>query len=133
MFIASTQLALLTRRFGNHLVFVGGAILLSGYPAVTALAQDMTLFLAASVLGGVASAFAMGALGNYLLDKVPAERRSMSLGWYVLILNAAILLASLGGPLLAQFTGLGLALFLSAGGRALSSLILWRWGKQKNR
>jgi hypothetical protein len=77
----------------------------------------------------VGSAFAGGALGNYLLDKVPDQRRSMSLGWYVLILNAAILIASLGGPLLAQYTGLGLALFLSAGGRALSSFVVWRWGK----
>ncbi|HJS28932.1 MAG TPA: MFS transporter [Anaerolineales bacterium] len=129
MFLASTQLAKLSRRFGNHLVFVGGAVLLSGYPAVTALAQGMTLYLVASVLGGVGSAFAGGALGNYLLEKVPVERRSMSLGWYVLILNAAILLASLGGPLIAQFTGLGLALFLCAAGRALTSLIVWKWGK----
>ena len=87
------------------------------------------MFLFATIIGGLLAAISTGVVGNYLLDKVPNRQRPLYLSWYIITLNGAVLLGSLLGPILSFHLGLILALFVIAGGRGLSGLVLWRWGQ----
>lgn len=126
--LVSLQLGALTDKMGNQRVTALGAMIMSGYPALTAASQGLGLILVASVAGGVGWALAGGALNNYVLDRVPDSDRPAHLAWYNLAFNAAILLGSLSGPLLAGTIGLSLALSLIAVARLVTALSMWRWG-----
>jgi MFS family permease len=128
VFAGSTQLNRVTQRLGNQRVTALGVLLLAGYPAVTAVMQGPALFLGVSLLGGLGWAFAGGAIGNYILERTPDDDRPAHLAWYNLALNAAILLGSLLGPLLAGWIGLLAALIVGAIARALAGLFIWRRG-----
>lgn len=128
VFIGSLQLERLTRRLGNRRLVGLGATMLSGYPALLSLSRGVGLFLVTSAVGGLAWSLLGGAVGNYLLEKVPADDRPAHLAWYNLALNGAILLASLLGPLLGNWLTVGPALAAAALLRLLVALALLRWG-----
>jgi len=113
-FLGSTRLAGLIDRWGNHRVTVLGVFLMSGYPFLTGITRDLSLFLVTSIYGGAAWSLAGGALGNYLLEIIPAGERPAYLGWYMVVMNAAALLGSLTGPFLAGIFGIIPTLFLVA-------------------
>ena len=125
--LGSLQFARFAKRFGNHFLATVGAILLSVYPLLTAFTPNLTVYLITSVIGGFAWSLVGGALGNYLLEKVPETDRPAYLAWYNLALNAAILFGSLSGSLLASQIGLSFALFVAFGLRALAGYAIWRW------
>ena len=128
VFLGSTQLARLARRMGNQRVTAIGAMLMSSYPGLIALSRGLGLYISASLAGGFGWALFGGAINNYILDKVPQNDRPAHLAWYNLALNAAILLASLAGPLLGGWLGLSLALGIIALCRLLAGFLIWRWG-----
>jgi MFS family permease len=128
VFIGSMQLDRLVRRLGNQRVTAIGALFMGSYPAFMALAQGLALYLFGSVMGGVGWALVGGALVNYVLEKVPADHRPAYLAWYNLALNAALLLGSLVGPLVAGFITVPVALILFAVARCLAALAILRWG-----
>ncbi len=128
VFVGSTQLSRVTHRLGNQRVTALGVLLLAGYPAVTAVMQGPVMFLAVSLLGGLGWSFAGGGIANYVLERTPNDDRPAHLAWYNLALNAAILLGSLLGPLLAGWIGLFAALMVAAVARALAGLFIWRRG-----
>jgi len=66
-------------------------------------------------------------LTNYVLEKTPEDHRPAYLAWYNLALNAALLIGSLIGPLVAGWVGLTVALLLFASFRILAALVIWRW------
>jgi predicted MFS family arabinose efflux permease len=78
---------------------------------------------------GIVSSLQGVALSNYLLEISPDDERPMYLAWYTLVLNAAILIGSLVGPMLAQRLGLVPALVVVAVGRALSAGGIWLSGR----
>jgi hypothetical protein len=122
VFVASTQLERLAQRLGNRQVTAIGAMLMATYPAFMALAPGVGLFLAGSAMGGLGWSLVSGALTNYLLETIPADRRPAYLAWYNLALNAALLLGSLAGPVFAALFGVPAALLLFAGLRFLAAL-----------
>jgi hypothetical protein len=122
----STQLDRLNRRWSNHRLTAIGALLLSTYPLLTAFTPNLEVYVVTSLLGGIAWALVGGAVGNYLLEKVPPYDRPAYLAWYNLALNAAILLGSLGGPVLVAQIGLPAALIVSAVMRAVAAGAIWR-------
>lgn len=126
--VGSTQLGRLSNRFGHKQVMVLGVAGMALYPALTALTQELTLFLITSLVGGLVWSLVGGAIGNYILERIPEEERPSYLAWYNLALNAAILLGSMLGPLLANQVGLVVALLLITAVRYLSAVALWRWG-----
>lgn len=128
VFVGSTQLSRAAQRLGNQRVLAVGVLLLAGYPAITALMQGAPAFLLVSLLGGLGWSFAGGAIANYILERTPDNDRPAHLAWYNLALNAAILLGSLLGPLLAGWIGLVAALMVAAIARALAGLFIWRKG-----
>jgi len=125
--VGSTQLDRLVRRLGNRRVTAIGAMFMSAYPAFMSWAHGLGLFMVASVLGGFGWALVGGALTNYVLEKVPADHRPGYLAWYNLALNAALLMGSLLGPLVAGSLGVPLALMLFAAFRFMAALAIWRW------
>lgn len=129
VFIGSTQLARLIDKWGNHRVTVIGALMMAAYPGLTALTHGVGLYLVTSCVGGLAWSLAGGAMGNYLLDKIPAEERPGYLAWYMVALNVAVLLGSMVGPLISRGVGLSEALALIAVGRFFSAAAIWYWGK----
>ena len=128
VFIGSTQLNRVTQRLGNQRVLAIGVLLLAGYPAVTAVMQGPPVYLLVSLLGGLGWSFAGGAIANYILERTPDDDRPAHLAWYNLALNAAILIGSLLGPLLAGWIGLMAALLVAAIARALAGMFIWRRG-----
>jgi MFS family permease len=127
VFVGSTQLDRLTRRLGNQRVTAIGAVLMSSYPAFMAWAQGLELFLVGSAAGGLGWSLVGGALTNYLLEKIPADHRPAYLAWYNLATNAALLLGSLVGPLVAGVVGVPAALLAFAALRFLGAwgILLW--------
>jgi MFS family permease len=80
------------------------------------------------LLGGLGWSLAGGGIANYILERTPNDDRPAHLAWYNLALNAAILLGSLVGPLLAGWIGLFGALMIAAIARGLAGLFIWRRG-----
>ncbi|CAN5501337.1 hypothetical protein BH10CHL1_BH10CHL1_41300 [soil metagenome] len=124
--IGSLQISHLVKRWGNHTLMVLGVLLMSLHPFVTAFTTNLPAFLVASLIGGAAWSIVGGAVGNYLLEKVPNTDRPAYLAWYNLALNAAVLLGSLGGSWLAKEVDLSTALLISFCIRALAAYAIWR-------
>jgi hypothetical protein len=125
--VGSTRLAQVTRSLGNQRVTAIGAMFMSLYPALMALSHGVGLFLVASAMGGLGWSLVGGALVNYLLEKVPEDRRPPYLVWYNLALNAALLLGSLLGPFVAELVSVRIALAIFAGFRFAAALVILRW------
>jgi len=123
--VGSLGISKLTDLWGNRRVTAVGAILLSLYPLLTGFMSGLWMYIVVSLIGGLAWSLVGAAIGNYLLENVPATDRPAYLAWYNLSLNLAILLGSLLGPLLAQQFGLVEALFISFVARALGGIFLW--------
>jgi MFS family permease len=128
VFFGSLRVGQLSQRWGNPRLTALGAVLICLHPLLTAFAEGLPLFLLASVIGGAAWSLVGGAVGNYLLEKVPNTDRPAYLAWYNLALNAAVLLGSLGGSWLAGLLELSTALLLCCVIRVLAGLFIWRVG-----
>lgn len=126
--VGSVPLGRLTAKMGNKRLFAIGITGMAFYPALTAATQGVGLFLFTAAVGGLAWSLAGGAIANYILERVPEDDRPAYLAWYNLALNAAVLLGSLGGPLLAESFSITTALVIIAIGRFLVALSFWRWG-----
>ncbi len=129
VFLGSTQLDRLTRRFGNFRLTAAGAVLLAAYPGFTALAVDYKLIMVAAVTGGFAWALMGGAQLNYLLEVIPVNQRPAYLAWYTVALQAAILAGSLLGPVIGRGIGLVPAMALFTFGRVFSGLVIYWLGR----
>jgi len=123
--LGSLGVSRLAERWGNQRVTVIGGLLLSLYPLLTAVMTNVSVFMLVSVIGGLSWSLVGGAIGNYLLENVPATDRPAYLAWYNLALNLAVLLGSLAGPLLADAVGLVEALLISFVARALGAVAIW--------
>jgi MFS family permease len=124
----STQLSRIVQRLGHKKVTglgVGGMAL---YPFMLALSHQVWHFYFVSLLGGYVWAMAGGAFANYMLEHIPPGDRPSHLAWYTIILNTAVLIGSLGGPIIAGQMGLSGALILFALLRFLSGLAILKWG-----
>jgi MFS family permease len=126
--IGSTQLARVSSRIGQGRTTGLGMVLLSIYPTLLSMATGAGLYLVANFIGGFAWALAGGAIYNYLLERVPAETRAAHLAWFTVAANAAILIGSLSGPVIAGFMTLNLALLIFALARLAAGIAIMRWG-----
>ncbi len=127
--LGSTQLVRLTRRLGHHKITGWGVAGMSVYPVVLAFSRTVGHYYALSAFGGLVWALAGGAYANYLLDAIPEDDRPAHLAWYQMMLNTAILAASLAGPALAAVSGLGPALVISGVLRLAAGAAILKWGK----
>lgn len=128
VFFGSTQFARISQRIGNQITIALGIAFLSLYPVITSIMQLPWQLLAVSLIGGFGWSLVGGAIGNYLLERAPENDRPAHLAWYNLALNAGILIGSLAGPALSQAVGLTTALIIAGIARAVSAILVWRWG-----
>ena len=128
MLASSLRLKSVVDRFGNRNVMLAGTFLYGSYPLLLALATDQTLYLAASVSGGILWGLTNGSMVNRLMERVGTQDVPSGMAIHNLALNLGILSGSIIGPLLGDNFGLRTALFASAGLRVLASLLLARWG-----
>lgn len=126
LFLGSTQLDFVTRRFGHRRTMALGIMTISLYPLIISQAEGPALFLVASLLGGLGWAMAGGAVGNFVLENTPDDSRPPYLAWYNMALQAGVLLGALIAPLLAGWWGLAVGLIFAAACRFLTGLAIWR-------
>jgi MFS family permease len=118
----------LAHRIGNKKLTGWSVSLMSVYPSLLALSSQVWHFYGLSLISGLSFAMMSGSYANYMLENIPADDRPSHLAWYNIILNAAILISSLGGPLMADQLGLVRALLLIAALRFFSGLAILKWG-----
>ncbi|MDQ3006768.1 MAG: MFS transporter [Chloroflexota bacterium] len=126
--ISSTRLGSFVHRVGNKDVTAWGVIGLAVYPYLLSMSSAVWHFYGISLFGGFVFALINGAYANYMLEHIPPDDRPPHLAWYNIILNAAVLLGSLGGPAIADQLGLSTSLILFAILRLLSGLAILKWG-----
>ncbi|HZJ24608.1 MAG TPA: MFS transporter, partial [Anaerolineales bacterium] len=126
--ISSTRLRNFVHRLGNKIVTSWGVIGLAFYPFLLSMSSAVWHFYGISLLGGFVFALINGAYANYMLEHIPANDRPSHLAWYNVILNAAVLFGSLGGPIIADQLGLSTSLILFAILRLLAGLAILKWG-----
>jgi MFS family permease len=126
--LGSTQLHRLVHRLGNKKVTGLGVAGMASYPFILAFSHQVWQYYAVSFLGGFVWALAGGAFANYMLEHIPPHDRPSHLAWYNIILNAAVLIGSLGGPVIADIMGLSSALILFAVLRLFSGIFILKWG-----
>lgn len=126
MAVGSLWLSGMSARFGNHRLTGFGVMGLSLFPILTS--TGVFGYMAANAIGGIAWAMAGGALYNYVLENIPAEDRPAHLAWYSLVINGAILIGSMTGPMIAPQIGFATALLIFGFGRLLAGAAILRWG-----
>lgn len=126
--LGSTRLSRIVQRLGHKKVTGLGVAGMALYPFLLALSDQVWQFYFVSLIGGSIWALAGGAYANYMLEHIPPDDRPSHLAWYTIILNLAVLIGSLGGPIFADQMGLSGALLFFALLRFLSGLIILKWG-----
>jgi len=126
--IGSTRFGPAVQRLGHRTVTGWGVVGMGLYPLLLAFTTRVWQFYAISLLAGFTWAMAGGAFANYMLEHIPAYDRPPHLAWYNIVLNGAILIGSLSGPLIAQQLGLGTALITFGLLRFLAGFAILRWG-----
>jgi MFS family permease len=126
--IGSMGLKHIVRRLGHKRVTGWGMIGMASYPFTLALSHEVWQFYIVSLIGGFTWALVGGAYANYLLERIPDHDRPSHLAWYNIALNAAVLVSSFLGPLVANQMGLGPALMSFAVLRVLAGYAILKWG-----
>jgi MFS family permease len=124
----STQLRRLAHRLGNKTLTGWSAALMALYPLLLSFSTNVWQYYGVSLIGGMNFALVSGTYANYMLDRIPPDDRPPHLAWYNIILNASILIGSLGGPILGDVLGLSPALLLIAALRFLAGLLILKRG-----
>ncbi len=126
--IGSTQLARIVRRIGHKNVTGWGVAGLSLYPIFLASSGFVWHYYLVSSFGGFIWAMVGGGYANYLLEKVPENDRPAHLAWYTVVLNIAVLVGSLVGPVISDVIGIAAALILAGVLRFLAGMAILKWG-----
>lgn len=126
--LGSTRLRTIAHSLGNKKLTGWSVASLAVYPLLLAFSTQVWHFYAVSLIGGLSFAMVSGSYANYMLEYIPSHDRPSHLAWYSIILNLAILIGSLGGPIFANLMGLSAALILFAVLRFLAGLAIVKWG-----
>ncbi|MGB8983625.1 MAG: MFS transporter [Anaerolineales bacterium] len=126
--IGSTQIRKLAQKLGNKNLTGWSVAGLAFYPILLAVSTNALHFYGVSLIGGLGFAFISGSFANYMLEHIPAHDRPSHLAWYTIILNASVLIGSLGGPVVADVLGLAAALIVFGLLRLVAAIYILKWG-----
>ena len=126
--LGSTQLGKVVHRLGHKNLTGWSVASMAAYPLILAGSTQVWHFYAVSLIGGLSFAMVSGSYANYMLEHIPANDRPTHLAWYNIILNAAVLIGSLAGPVMADLIGLSQALIIIAALRFLAGWAILKWG-----
>jgi MFS family permease len=127
--LASTQLNRIVRHSGHKKVTAWGVAGMSIYPIALAFSTLVWQYYVVSAVGGLVWALVAGASANYLLENIPENDRPSHLAWYTVVLNSAILIGSLTGPIISNTIGIVSALILAGVLRFIAGLAMMKWGR----
>ena len=128
VFLGSTQLRKIVHWLGNKGATGWGVAGMASYPILIAFSQHAWHFYVISTVGGFIWALTGGAYANYMLERIPPDDRPPHLAWYNIMLNIAVLVGSLGGPVIADQVGLFGALILFGILRFMAGIAILKWG-----
>lgn len=126
--LGSMQLRSIAHKIGNKNLTAWSVSGMALYPLLLAFSTEVWHYYGLSLVGGLTFAMVSGSYANYMLEHIPADDRPPHLAWYTIILNVAVLIGSLGGPVIANTMGLAGALLLFAVLRLLAGLFIFKWG-----
>jgi MFS family permease len=126
--LGSTQIRRLAHKLGNKNLAGWSVAGMALYPFLLSISQNAAHFYLVSLIGGLDFALLSGSYANYMLEHIPAHDRPSHLAWYTIILNVAVLIGSLGGPVMGEFIGLGNALIVFGFLRLLAGIFMLKWG-----
>ena len=126
--LGSTQLRKIASSVGNKKLTGWSVSMIGLYPLLMAFSTEVWHFYGFSLVGGLTFAMVSGSFANYMLEQIPAHDRPPHLAWYNIILNAAVLIGSLTGPVISDAIGLSAALILFAIMRFLAGQAILKWG-----
>lgn len=126
--LGSTQLRRAAHSLGNKKLTGLSVSALAVYPLLLAFSSTVWHYYGLSLVGGLTFAMVSGSYANYMLENIPAHDRPSHLAWYSVILNAAILIGSLAGPVISDGMGLSAALILFAAMRFLAGAAILKSG-----
>jgi MFS family permease len=126
--LGSMQLSRIAHKVGNKKLTGWSVSAIALYPLMLAFSTNVWHFYGLSLVGGLTFAMISGSYANYMLEHIPAHDRPPHLAWYNIILNSAVLIGSLVGPLISDGMGLVNALLLFAALRFLAGLTILKWG-----
>lgn len=128
VFMGAVWVSGVITRIGNRRATGWSVIGLGLFPLLLAFTKDASMFVVSHLIGGISWSLLAVAYYNYMLENVPPESRSISISWYILASNAAILIGSLAGPILADAIGFQTAFLVFGMFRVLSGAAILRWG-----
>lgn len=128
VFLGSSQLDRFSRRIGNKRLLGFGIVGMGSYPILTGLVQSIELYIFAAICGGLAWAMAGGVLFNYIYEKIPELDRARHLSWYNMVLNSAVLVGSMVGPLLVGAADFSVVLIIMGLLRVAAGAAILIWG-----
>ena len=126
--LGSTQLRKMVHKLGHKNLTGWSVASMAAYPLILSVSTEVWHFYTVSLIGGLSFAMVSGSYANYMLEHIPANDRPTHLAWYNIILNAAVLIGSLAGPVIADQIGLSEALVLIAVLRFFSGLSILKMG-----
>ena len=126
--LGSTRIGGASQRYGHRAVTGLGVLGMGIYPLLLSFANRVWHFYGVSLLGGVTWAMAGGAYANYMLEHIPSRDRPPHLAWYNIMLNGAILIGAVCGPLVADTMGIRPALLAFGLARFAAGAAILRWG-----
>lgn len=127
-FFISTQVIRISRRANNHIIVGIGMVLMAEFPMFIPFAHQTPIYLLVVALSGVGWGLVSATMFNYLLERMPDDERPAHMSWYNISYNAAVLIGSMGGPLIASIIGYESAFWVFAFGRAMIGIVLLLWG-----
>lgn len=128
VFLISLRIAYLAGRTGNRRATAIGAVLMAIQAVLLAVVRDPAGYLLYVLAGGVGQGILLSTQYNYHLENVPETNRAHWLSWALLTGNAAVLIGSLSGPLLAAWMSIPIALAFFGLLRLLVAFVLLRFG-----
>lgn len=126
--LGSTQLRNIAHNIGNKNLAGWSVSAMALYPLLLAFSTEVWHYYGLSLIGGLTFSMVSGSYANYMLEHIPAHDRPSHLAWYNIILNMAVLIGSLGGPVISDVMGLSAALILFAFLRFIAGLAILKWG-----
>jgi MFS family permease len=128
VFFTSMRLGKVSDRIGHHHLMVVSVLGYAAFPLFIGIWPTVPSYMLGAAIGGIGWGFLGGALGNRLMERVPDDDRPAHMALFNITLNLGVLVGSVFGPVLGDWTGLQTAMIIGGIVRILSAGILWRWG-----
>ena len=114
IFLGSIKLEAFEIRLGRQKATGLGLLLMATFPIMLIFMESPLLYYGANLVSGLGWALVGGEVFNYLFERIPIQDHASGIAWYTMSANAALLVGSLLGPLLANSFGFVITMIIFA-------------------